>query len=67
MHRRGNKPAGTAARLITFLIVGVSIAIVAIMIYAVQRTRPTTGGDQVMPGQAAEKLGQVKPSAAIPR
>ena len=67
MHRRGNKPAGTAARLIMFLIVGVSIAIAAITIYAMQRTKVPERGDQVMPGQVAESLGQEKAPAVVPK
>ena len=66
MHRRGNKRAGTAARLIMLLIVGLSIAIFAITIHILDRNNPPERGDQVMPGQVAEQLGQRKAPAALP-
>ena len=39
------------------LIVGVVIAIVAVAIFALQRTSQPTRGSQALPGQVAEQLG----------
>ena len=64
MQRRGNKPVGTVARLISLLIVGVVIAIAAIAFDAMKRTSTPARGSQVLPGQVAKQLGQDKASAA---
>lgn len=67
MHVRGNKPAGTAARLIMLLCVAVFVAIVAIGIYvAVDRQGPARGS-RPLPGQVASEIGQAGPRATPPR